>query len=146
MLGMPPKRPKTPALPTMPAGERWEFTILSPPRTKKNHQKIIVNKRTGRPMVIGSDGARQWEADTVGQLKSQWHRDGGLAQPVELSATVYRERRTGDLGNYLAAVCDALEKSGIVVNDRWIASFDGSRLACDPDDPRVVLYLTTMQP
>lgn len=141
---MPPKRPKPIALPVLPAGETWEFTIQSPPRTKKNHQKIIVNKRTGRPMVIGSDSARGWEADSVLQLKSQWHRDGGLAQPVGLMATFFRERKTGDLGNYLAALCDALEKAGVVVNDRWIASFDGSRLSSCPEDPRVVLYLTTM--
>lgn len=139
-----PKRPKTPALPTFEAGETWEFTILSPPRTKKNHQRIIINKRTGRPMVIGGNSARAWESDGVLQLQSQWHRDGGIAQPVQLTATFFRDRKTGDLGNYLAAVCDALQKSGVVVNDRWIASFDGSRLASDPDNPRVVLYLTTM--
>ena len=63
------------------------------------------------------------------------------AVPVNLCATVYRAKNVGDLGNYLAAVCDALEKAGVVENDRLIGGFDGSRLLTDPKRPRVEIAL-----
>ncbi len=142
-----PKRPKSPpppALPTQPAGTAWRFEILGAPATKKNSQRIIVNKATGRPMIIGGNSARGWEQNAILQLASQWHRPGALDQAVRMSATVYRERATGDLLNYLAAVSDALEKARVVTNDRWIVSLDGCRMDKDAENPRVEITLVTL--
>ena len=125
------------------------LTILGPPRTKKNHQRIIRVK--GRPVIVQAKTAEGWEASAVAQLREQhesakrWGlglRPGLEKMPRSLRALVYRDRKVGDLGNYLAAVCDALERAGVVENDRLIQSFDGSRLLIDRANPRVELEIT----
>ena len=122
------------------------LTILGPPRTKKNHQRIIRVK--GRPVIMQAKTAEGWEKSATLQLMGQRSKLGfpaGPGMPVSLRALVYRDRRVGDLGNYLAAVCDALERAGVVENDRLIQSFDGSRLLVDRKNPRVELEITPFE-
>lgn len=123
------------------------LTILGRPYTKKNHQRIIRVK--GRPVIMQATTAQGWEASAVAQLRSQRPISRGFWQaasvPVSLRALVYRDRKVGDLGNYLAAVCDALERAGVVENDRLIQSFDGSRLLIDRKNPRIELEITPME-
>ncbi len=121
-----------------------KLTIIGSPRTKKNSQRIVQVK--GRPVIIQSKNAVGWEASAVAQMKSATRRDTqGMwlpaEGPVSLRALVYRDRKVGDLGNYLAAVCDALERAGVVENDRLIQSFDGSRLLVDKKNPRVEIEI-----
>ena len=120
------------------------LVITGPPRTKKNHQRIIRVK--GRPVIMQAKTAEGWEASAVAQLRTQRPISRGFWEPatvpVSLRALVYRDRKVGDLGNYLAAVCDALERAGVVENDRLIQSFDGSRLLIDRKNPRVELEIT----
>lgn len=122
------------------------FVIEGAPRTKKNHQRIIRVK--GRPVIAQAHTADAWERTAVLQLQAQAHgfranmRCSGV--PLNLRALVYRDRAVGDLGNYLAAVCDALERGGVVDNDRWILGFDGSRLLVDRARPRVEIELTPL--
>ncbi len=121
------------------------FTIDGPPRTKKNHQRIIRVK--GRPVIMQAKTADEWGKSAILQLMGQLRLTGfpaGSGDAVSLRALVYRDRNVGDLGNYLAAICDALERAGVVVNDRLIQSFDGSRLLIDRKNPRVELELTPM--
>lgn len=120
------------------------LTILGAPRTKKNHGRRI--KRGRRIFHVPSEAHDAWATSAILQLRVQhrtWdHRNGTpLYQRVNLRALVYRERRTGDLGNYLAAVCDALERAGVVANDKFIEGFDGSRLLVDKANPRVEIEL-----
>lgn len=116
--------------------------MLGPPRTKKNHQRI--GRVHGRPVIFQARTAEAWEEIAVIQLGAVWKRRPPLAHQVSLRALVYREKDTGDLGNYLAAVCDALERAGIVANDKLIRSFDGSRLLIDRVNPRVELELDAL--
>ncbi len=124
------------------------FVILGPPRTKKNHQQIRINRRTGARFIAQADTARSWEEMAVLQLAAQFRKQSASgaahASAKNLKALFYRERDTGDLGNFLSAACDALERAGIVVNDRLIRGFDGSRLLLDRENPRVELELTEM--
>ncbi len=120
------------------------FVVHGPPRTKKNHQRIIRVK--GRPVIAQARTADAWEESAIFQLRAQSPRTlPAFMCPVNLRAVVYRERAVGDLGNYLAAVCDALERAGIVENDKWILGFDGSRLMVDRTRPRVEIDLTPME-
>ena len=131
-------------LPLRP-GEGVRLVILGSPRTKKNHQRIIRVK--GRPVIMQAKTSEGWETLAIIQLMAQRDRLGfpaGRGMPVSLRALVYRERNVGDLGNYLAAICDALERAGVVENDRLIQSFDGSRLLLDKARPRVELEITAM--
>lgn len=113
------------------------LTILGAPVTKSNHQRILRG-RGGRPYVAQSAPYVSWEASALAQLRAQLGPPSPATDvPVSLRATFYRERRTGDLGNFLKSLCDVVERAGIVENDRLIVSFDGSRLAHDKARPRV---------
>jgi hypothetical protein len=114
-------------------------------------------------MVLQSRQYLAWEGPAVLQLRSQNRPGllrtvgvdrargvvtvgtGPLITPVSLQARVYRDRNAGDLGNYLAAICDVLERAGVVENDRLIQSFDGSRLLIDRKNPRVEIELTPLR-
>ncbi len=119
------------------------LVIWGKPYTKKNHQRIIRVK--GRPVIMQSKNAVGWEASAVAQIRTQRPLCRGFWEPatvpVSLRALVYRDRKVGDLGNYLAAICDALERAGVVENDRLIQSFDGSRLLIDRARPRVEIEI-----
>lgn len=117
------------------------LTILGPPRTKKNSLRRI--KRGNRIFTVSSEAHQAWEQSASLQLKATrgWQQAN---VPVSLRALVYRDRNVGDLGNYLAAICDALERAGVVLNDRLIQSFDGSRLLLDKVNPRVEIDLEAM--
>ncbi len=117
------------------------LTILGSPATKKNSQRIALNKRTGGRFILQAAKHDSWAESAVLQLRSQWRRPA-LLGPVNLAAIVYRKARTGDLLNYLAAISDALEAAKVVGNDRQIVSLNGSRLEHDSKRPRVELELT----
>ena len=121
---------------------RVKFTILGAPRTKKNHQQIR-RTRAGVPFIAQADTASAWEQGAILQLRARWHA-GPLDAPQNLRAHVFRDRDTGDLGNYLAAICDALERSGVLSNDKLIRGFDHSRLYVDRARPRVEIELTPL--
>lgn len=124
------------------------FTIEGPPRTKKNSMRIV--KSGTRSRLIQSRAAMKWEDDALLQLRSQLHRAPSdlpvvvlpyYCGPVSMAATVYRDRAVGDLLNFLSAISDALERAGVVSDDKLIVSVDGSRLALDRKRPRVEIEL-----
>ena len=121
------------------------FKIIGSPKTKKNSSRIFMNKRTGAPFIMPSKSACDWSSVAVPQLIAQGADLLGLEVPLNLCARVYRDRATGDLINYLQNICDALEESGAVVNDKWITQFDGSRLLIDRVVPRVEVYLSFVE-
>jgi Holliday junction resolvase RusA-like endonuclease len=133
------------------------FIIVGPPRTKKNHQQIRINRRTGARFVAQSDAASAWETAAVLQLRTQLHKapsndpSGRVVllpyfnAPVNMRALIYRDRAgRADLLNYLAAVSDALEVAGVVANDELVAGVDGSRVFIDRERPRVEVELTPL--
>ncbi len=128
------------------------LTIVGRPVTKKNSLRRL--QRGVRTFTVPSAAHETWVGHAVPQLQAQWNGalrdyDGDLraamAGPVNLSAQVFRDRDVGDLGNYLAAVCDALEGAGVVADDKLIQGFDGSRLKIDRENPRVEIMLTPMR-
>lgn len=120
------------------------LVIKGAPRTKKNSLRRL--KRGKRIFTVPSAAHEAWEAIAVAQLRRQWQTlgvAGPVAYSVNLRALVYRERAgRADLLNYLAAVSDALEKAGVLEDDRLVASVDGSRLGLDRARPRVEIELT----
>ena len=112
--------------------------IVGPPRTKKNSMMMAHGR------LMQSRQAMEWQDKAVLQLQSQTRGIIPCQDPCNLTARIYRDKNHGDLGNYLAAICDALEKAGVVVNDKWIQGFDGSRLHVDRKNPRVELELTAL--
>jgi Holliday junction resolvase RusA-like endonuclease len=126
----------------------FAFVITGPPRTKKNHTRRI--KRGGRIYTIQSEAHEAWASSAWAQLvqqKNTLYRPINFAQLTgkwNLAALIYRERDTGDLGNYLAAICDILQKARVIPNDKMITRFDGSDLLVDPEHPRVEIVLRAL--
>lgn len=120
--------------------ELCHFTISLPPTTKKNHQRIITNKATGRPMVIQSEAYRQYEHD------SAWFMPKGktICEPINVRAVFYMPtRRRVDLTNLLQALCDIMVKYSVIEDDdsAVVVSFDGSRVKYDKENPRTEVWI-----
>ena len=62
--------------------------------------------------------------------------------PHNIAAVFYRDANRGDAVGYYQGLADLLEKFGIVSNDKWLVSWDGSRLRKDKLNPRVEVELT----
>lgn len=120
--------------------ELYHFTIKLPPITKKNHQKIITNRTTGRPMVIPSEQYRDYEHQCA------WFMPHGktISRAVNLRAVFYMPtRRRVDLVNLLQALCDILVKYAVLEDDNShiVASFDGSEVRYDKENPRTEVWI-----
>lgn len=116
------------------------FTILLDPRTKKNHQKIITNSKTGRPMVIQSESYKRYEHDAAWFMPHCKTID----KPVNIRAVFYMPtRRRVDLVNLLQALCDILVKYSVLEDDNSniVASFDGSEVRYDKENPRTEVWI-----
>ena len=80
------------------------YTAVIPlnPRSKKNHQKIIYNRRTNAPMVVQSDIYKQYEKDCGRYLRPPTKP---ISCPVNVKCIFYRENaRLCDLTNLLEAI------------------------------------------
>ena len=124
------------------------LTIEGPPRTKKNHGRIL--RMGSRNKVMPSESFMEWQAVAVPQLRQQWATAcpieldrSPLAAPVQISATFYRDARRGDLVGYMQALADVLEKAEVLKNDSLIVSWDGTRMDKDASRPRVELTINT---
>lgn len=118
-----------------------EFTIPLPPITKKNSQRILVNKATGRPFIAPSEQYKQYEKD------AQWfiHDRPRIDYPVNVKCVFYMPtRRRVDLTNLLEAVDDVLVRSGVLADDHSgiVVSHDGSRVMHDKENPRTEIEIT----
>ena len=122
----------------------YQATIPLNPRTKKNNQKIIKNKRTGSLMVVQNDRYLQYERDAGWFLKKI---PEPISEPVNVKCVFYRDsERKVDLNNLLAAITDILVKYKVISDDNYkiIASHDGSRVYVDRDHPRTEIEISSM--
>jgi len=67
-----------------------------------------------------------------------------IAMPVNAAALFYRDALTGDAVGYYQGLADALEEAGILIDDKFIVQWDGSRLLKDRENPRIELTITTL--
>jgi Holliday junction resolvase RusA-like endonuclease len=116
------------------------IVVLGAPRTKKNSGEIWRPKGGGTRFVA-SAAYRRWEKAALPQLRRAWAGRIAITQPVNVRATFYREANIGDAVGYYQALADALEKAGVLVNDRLIVSWDGTRIAKDNMRPRIELEI-----
>lgn len=124
------------------------LTIIGAPRTKKNSSRRI--KRGKRVFTVPSEAAVEWQSEAISQLVQQY-RKRPIAGPVSVKALIYRETDVGDLVGYQQAIGDALQgghgKSKIpcvLVDDKQIGSWDGSRRLIDRANPRVEIEIEPM--
>lgn len=129
---------------------------IAPPRTKKNSATMLPNR--ARPVLIPSNAYLKWERAAIrsllgeGIIKAHIDLSGektyrvvgakAIDYAVNCRALIYREMRSGDAVGFYQAIGDFLQLAGVVVNDKFIVSWDGTRLLKDPVRPRVELELT----
>jgi Holliday junction resolvase RusA-like endonuclease len=130
------------------------------PATKKTGQRVVRSKR-GKVHVLPSERSKSWEdmaiVEMIRQHPQRPHaikkgsKEGRRLRwfafpkaPVHVKALFYRDANRGDLTGFKQAVGDALERSGTIVNDSLIESWDGSRKLIDRKNPRVEIELTPM--
>lgn len=132
------------------APARLSFTIEGPPRTKKNHGRRIwrKNKKTGKnqPYHVPSLAHDLWFEKASWQMRTilaraAWRR---LDVAVHVRALFYRKTNVGDQNGFTQALGDLLERAGVILNDRLIASWDGTRLLKDAKRPRIEVEIEPM--
>ena len=122
------------------------YTILGNLSSKSNSRQIgkkYQDSPTGRKLVPfsrKSDEALQWTVDCLRQIPRPRQSYAG---PVSLSVVVYYRDMRPDLDT--ALLHDALQKSGIIVNDRQIQQVHAWRRV-SKKNPRLVFSLTAVPP
>jgi len=121
-----------------------QLTILGKPATKKNSMRLW---RMGRRTVpVPSKANVSWTNDAVRQLRDQYGPRPPLTGPVAVRyRIVLRDGRSeGDADNYMAATNDALQKAGVLANDRQIRCGQFSK-EYDRENARVELTIHAIQ-
>lgn len=119
------------------------FTLLGPPRTKKNHG--VTDLRGNKPRQLPSKAYQVWDKLVQPQLavfRAYTRHPLPLTEPVNITALFYREALVGDAVGFYQALADSLQKGGIVLNDALVVTWDGSRLRKDDARPRVEVTIT----
>lgn len=122
-----------------------ELVIYGDPRTKKNSQKPVINKRTGHIVLLPSKAFREYEKDALRQIVY-----GGT--PIDYRVNVkclyyMKTHRAVDLTNLEEATDDILVKRGVLKDDntRVVAGHDGSRVLYDKENPRVEITIERLE-
>lgn len=121
-----------------------EIVIKGRPITKKNSSQIVLNKTTGKPLLIPSKQYKQYEKDAGWQIKCK-----GLMidYPVNVKCVYYMPtKHRVDLCNLLEATCDILVKYKVIADDNSniVASHDGSCVLYDKNNPRAEVEITAV--
>lgn len=129
---------------------------IVPPKTKKNSAQLISHFK--RPLLVPSAAYLEWERAAIRSLlgegiikrvpsdsRTPTYRVQAVAPigfPVNCRALIYRDALRGDAVGFYQAIGDFLQLAGVVDNDKWIVSWDGSRMLKDAKRPRIELELT----
>ena len=122
------------------------FTIDTIPRSKKNSQKIVMNKKTGRPFIMYSDAYKAYRKAALMLIPAEARQH--IEYAVNVKALFFMEtRRRVDLNNLTEALCDVLVEAGVVGDDNSniVAGMDGSRVLYDREHPRTEVTITRME-
>jgi len=107
---------------------------------KSNSRRIVVNRRTGKPMVIKSPEALAYERDFMRQVPGS--AKIGMKGQLHLTAVIYYRSNRSDLSDEL--LCDSIEKAGIIKNDRqFVSKILYKRI--DKENPRVVFTVSSIE-
>lgn len=121
---------------------RIQFTIPLVPITKKNSQRILRNRRTGKSFIAPSEQYKQYEEAALWFIP---RLDVPIDQPVNIKCVFYMPtRRRCDLANHLEAIDDIMVRAGLLADDHYgiVAAHDGSRVMYDKESPRTEVEIT----
>ena len=122
------------------------ITIPGNPRTKKNSQQILTNKKTGSSFIAPSKAFKQYQKEADAAIPQDVRRAIDYRVTVKCLYFMHTLRAV-DLSNLLEATDDILTHCGVLADDncRVIASHDGSRVLYDKLNPRVEVYITSFE-
>ena len=66
------------------------FTIPMPPRSKKNSQQILINKKTGRPFIMPSSAYKAYQKGALMLIPGEARQH--IDYPVNVSVDRYHAR------------------------------------------------------
>lgn len=124
----------------------YKYTIPLPPVTKKNSQRILVNRKTGMPFIAPSSAYKRYEAQAIYFLTPKPKTP--LSGRCHVVTVFYMStRRHVDLTNLLESAHDTLVAAKILEDDNntIIASVDGSRVKYDKDNPRTEITIEELE-
>ena len=116
------------------------------PITKKNHQRILKNRRTGQSFISQSNAYLAYEQQCLKYTPRHARRK--IDTPCRVTCVYYMpDKRRVDMTNLLAATHDILVKAGVLADDnsRIIRSVDGSRVELDRARPRVEVEVALLK-
>ena len=122
------------------------FTIPLRPVTKKNHQQIRVNGKTGKRYIAQSEAYQEYERQCAALIPAGCRQQ--IDRPVNVKAVFYMpQARRVDLTNLLSALHDVLVRAGVLKDDsslspRIVVGTDGSRVEVDRENPRTEVEIT----
>ena len=112
------------------------FVIPIEPRTKKNNNQILRNRRTGKPFVASSKEFAEYQDNCRAFMPVL---DKPIDYPVNVKAVYYMHtRHKVDITNLHNALHDILVHYGVLADDNMkiVVSTDGSRVKYDKQHPR----------
>ena len=116
------------------------------PVSKKNSQRILINRKTGNPFVMPSVKYEHYQKEAAFFLGYQKVRPVALEDyPLNIKCHFYmKTRRRCDLTNLLEAADDLLVHYGVIADDDYthVAGHDGSRVFYDKENPRTEIVIT----
>lgn len=121
------------------------ITLGLAPITKKTHQQIIRNRKTGKQMIVPSKQYKEYEkacAEFIPQMPFNTYDC-----PVNVKCEYYMPtRRRVDIVNLEESTLDVLVKYGILLDDNSniVASMDGSRVLYDKESPRTEIEIEVL--
>lgn len=121
-----------------------KFTIPLPPVSKKNSQRILINKFTRKPFIAPSKQYTDYEESALWFVP----RNKFIDYPVNVKCLFYMPtKRKCDLTNLLEAIDDIMVKANLLVDDNYkvLYSHDGSRVFYDKENPRTEVYIEAAQ-
>lgn len=124
-----------------------KIVIFIRPITKKNHQEIKINRRTGKRFISPSPQYKQYEEECGWYIKKQYK-----GEPIDYAVNVrclYYMPTKGrvDITNLMEATHDILTKYGVLNDDnsKIIVSVDGSRVLYDRENPRTEIFIENIE-
>lgn len=120
----------------------YHYLISTAPVSKKNSQRIVTNRITGKPFIIQSPQYEAYETTASYFLRPKPKKP--IDYPVTVRCIFYMPTHGKvDTSNLNAAVHDILVKYHILADDNRdiIASTDGTRTYYDKENPRAEIWI-----
>lgn len=130
-------------------GDALSMTIITPPRTKKNHGRRVYSRKKKKAVHIPSPQYERYRNEIVGAV-TPLHRKLGLPLPereYNIRAVYYVDGygKNADRPGLDQALFDALQEANVIPDDWWLRTTDGTRIVFDQKPPRVEFHITPIE-